>query len=61
MIISGGANIFHLKIESVLIQIHDIYDCPIFGAPEPEFSEIVVAVVQCKPTKAPALSRCMDF
>ena len=32
MIISGGANIFPLEIESVLIQMHDIVDCAIFGA-----------------------------
>ena len=37
MIISGGANIFPLEIESVLIQMHEIVDCAIYGAPHPEF------------------------
>ena len=61
MIISGGANIFPLEIESVLIQMHDIIDCAIFGAPDPEFGEMVVAAVQCKPTKNITLEQIHDF
>lgn len=61
MIISGGANIFPLEIESVLIQMDDIVDCAIFGAPDPEFGEMVVAAVQCKPTKNITLAQMHDF
>jgi long-chain acyl-CoA synthetase len=61
MIISGGANIFPLEIESVLIQMDDIVDCAIFGAPDPEFGEMVVAAVQCKPTKNITLAQMHEF
>ena len=61
MIISGGANIFPLEIESVLIQMDDIVDCAIFGAPDSEFGEMVVAAVQCKPTRNITLEQIHDF
>ena len=61
MIISGGANIFPLEIESVLIQMDDIVDCAIFGAPDPEFGEMVVAAVQCQPTKNITLEQMHEF
>jgi long-chain acyl-CoA synthetase len=61
MIISGGANIFPLEIESVLIQMQDIVDCAIYGAPHPEFGEMVVAAVQCQPTKTLTLEQMHEF
>jgi long-chain acyl-CoA synthetase len=61
MIISGGANIFPLEIESVLIQMQDIVDCAIFGAPDPEFGEMVVAAVQCHPTRNITLEQVHEF
>ncbi|MGK0306848.1 MAG: long-chain acyl-CoA synthetase [Gammaproteobacteria bacterium] len=61
MIISGGANIFPLEIESILIQMSDIVDCAIFGAPHPEFGEMVVAAVQCQPKKNVTLEQIHEF
>ncbi|MEP1449230.1 MAG: AMP-binding protein [Paraglaciecola sp.] len=61
MIISGGANIFPLEIESVLIHMDEIVDCAIFGAPDPEYGEKVVAAVQCHPQKTITLSQMYDF
>jgi long-chain acyl-CoA synthetase len=61
MIISGGANIFPLEIESVLIQMHDIVDCAIYGAPDPEFGETVVVAVQCQPTTSITLEQIHEF
>jgi long-chain acyl-CoA synthetase len=61
MIISGGVNIFPLEIESVLIQMHDIVDCAIFGEPHPEFGEVVVAAVQCRPTTIITLEQIHQF
>jgi long-chain acyl-CoA synthetase len=61
MIISGGANIFSLEIEAVLIQMHDIVDCAIFGTPHPEFGEMVVVAVQCQPTKKMTLDQIHEF
>ncbi len=47
MIISGGANIFPAEIEAELIKMPQILDCAVFGAPDPEFGEQIVAAVQC--------------
>ncbi|MBU3002903.1 AMP-binding protein [Paraglaciecola arctica] len=61
MIISGGANIFPLEIESVLVQMDEILDCAIFGMPDPEYGEKVVAAVQCHPTTNITLTQIHDF
>lgn len=47
MIISGGANIFPAEIEAVLIEMPEVFDCAVFGIPNAEFGEMVVAAVQC--------------
>ncbi len=46
MIISGGANIFPAEIEGVLMRAPFVYDVAVFGAPDPEFGEQVVAAIQ---------------
>ncbi len=46
MIISGGANIFPAEIEAEILQIPEIHDCAVFGAPDPEFGEKIVAAVE---------------
>lgn len=49
MIISGGANIFPAEIEAVLIQAPFVRDVAVFGAPDPEFGERVVAAIEPAP------------
>lgn len=49
MIISGGANIFPAEIEAELIKMEQVADCAVFGAPDPEFGEQIVAAVTCSP------------
>jgi long-chain acyl-CoA synthetase len=46
MIISGGANIFPAEIEAVLIEAPFIADVAVFGAPDEEFGEKIVAAIQ---------------
>ena len=46
MIISGGANIFPAEIEAAILEMPEIIDCAVFGAPHVEFGESVVAAVQ---------------
>lgn len=46
MIISGGANIFPAEIEAVLIRAPFVQDVAVFGAPDPEFGERIVAAIQ---------------
>ena len=49
MVISGGVNIYPAEIESVLVLHPDVADCAVFGIPDDEFGESVMAVVQPRP------------
>mgnify|MGYP000153248730 CR=1 FL=1 len=46
MIISGGVNIYPQEIENLLVSHPDVLDAAVIGAPDPDFGERVVAVVQ---------------
>ncbi len=61
MIISGGANIFPAEIEAALIEMPEVFDCAIFGAPHAEFGETVVAAVQCRPAHEVTLDAVQAF
>ncbi|WP_262695688.1 AMP-binding protein [Kordiimonas aquimaris] len=61
MIISGGANIFPAEIEAALIKMPEVLDCAIFGAPHPEFGEMIVAAVQCVPGNNVSLESIKTF
>lgn len=45
-IISGGVNIYPQEIENLLVSHPRILDAAVFGAPDPEMGERVVAVIQ---------------
>jgi len=49
MIISGGANIYPAEIEAELHKMPGVADCGVFGIPDEEFGEAVMAVVQPQP------------
>lgn len=61
MIISGGANIFPAEIEAQLIKMDQVADCAVFGAPDPEFGEKVVAAVECAPGQDLSLAEMQAF
>jgi len=61
MIISGGANIFPAEIEAALIQMPQVLDCAVFGAPHAEFGERVIAAVQSVDGNAVALADVQAF
>jgi long-chain acyl-CoA synthetase len=46
MIISGGVNIYPAEIESCLVMHPSVADVAVFGLPDPEMGEYVLAVVQ---------------
>lgn len=46
MVISGGVNIYPAEIEEVLHNYPGIKDCAVFGVPDPEFGESVMAIVE---------------
>jgi long-chain acyl-CoA synthetase len=49
MIISGGVNIYPAEIEAALHAVPGVRDCAVFGAPDPEFGEQVVAHIAPDP------------
>ena len=61
MIISGGANIFPAEIEAALINMPQVFDCAVFGAPHPEFGETVIAAVQCADGASLTLEELQQF
>jgi long-chain acyl-CoA synthetase len=46
MVISGGVNIYPAEIEAVLLRIAGVKDCAVFGIPDAEFGEKLMAVVE---------------
>jgi long-chain acyl-CoA synthetase len=61
MIISGGANIFPAEIEAVLMRAPFIRDAAVFGAPDPEFGEQVVAAIEPSDGWVPDKAEVMAF
>lgn len=61
MIISGGVNIFPSEIEAALIDMPEVFDCAVFGAPHAEFGEKIIAAVQCVPGKSVTLEDVQNF
>ncbi|MEP4053130.1 MAG: AMP-binding protein [Litorimonas sp.] len=61
MIISGGANIFPAEIEAALIEMPEVFDCAVFGAPHAEFGETIVSAVQCVDGVTLTLSDIQSF
>jgi long-chain acyl-CoA synthetase len=46
MVISGGVNIYPAEIEAVLHGVPGVHDCAVFGIPDEEFGEALMAVVE---------------
>ncbi|UVO26679.1 acyl-CoA synthetase [Bradyrhizobium arachidis] len=46
MVISGGVNIYPAEIEYVLHAVPGVHDCAVFGIPDAEFGEALMAVVE---------------
>ena len=46
MVISGGVNIYPAEIEAVLHSLPGVHDCAVFGIPDEEFGEALMAVVE---------------
>ena len=58
-IISGGANIYPIEVEDVLLAHPDVVEAAVIGAPDPEWGEIVVAYVVAA-TGGPSLLAELD-
>jgi long-chain acyl-CoA synthetase len=46
MVISGGVNIYPAEIETALHAVPGVHDCAVFGIPDDEFGEALMAVVE---------------
>jgi long-chain acyl-CoA synthetase len=46
MVISGGVNIYPAEIEAALHAVAGVHDCAVFGIPDAEFGEALMAVVE---------------
>jgi len=46
MVISGGVNVYPAEIEAVLCRMPGLADCAVFGVPDNEWGEALVAAVQ---------------
>jgi long-chain acyl-CoA synthetase len=49
MVISGGVNIYPAEIEAALHALPGVHDCAVFGIPDDEFGETVMAVIEPQP------------
>lgn len=52
MVISGGVNIYPAEIEAVLHGIPGVHDCAVFGIPDIEFGEALMAAIEPQPGAA---------
>ncbi len=48
MVISGGVNIYPAEIEATVLRMPQVQDCAVFGVPDREFGEALVAAVQLR-------------
>jgi long-chain acyl-CoA synthetase len=53
MVISGGVNIYPAEIEHALVRCDGVLDCAVFGIPDEEYGEQLLALVQPQPGHAP--------
>ena len=49
MVISGGVNIYPAEIEAALHALPGVHDCAVFGIPDDEFGEALMAVIEPQP------------
>ena len=53
MVISGGVNIYPAEIENALVNCPGVRDCAVFGVPDEEFGESLVAAIEAEPGAKP--------
>ncbi|MCC8936245.1 AMP-binding protein [Bradyrhizobium sp. Arg68] len=61
MVISGGVNIYPAEIENVLVNCPGVRDCAVFGVPDAEFGESLIAAIEAEPDAEPAPADVMAF
>ncbi len=46
MVIIGGANVYPAEIEAVVLDMPGVQDCVVFGIPDADYGESLLALVQ---------------
>ena len=46
MVISAGVNIYPAEVEAALVNLPGVKDCAVFGLPDPEYGERLVAILE---------------
>ena len=60
-IIRGGENIAPAEIEDVLVEHPHVRDCAVVGAEDPEWGQIIVAVVVARPEPTPDADELREY
>ena len=61
LVLSGGVNIYPAEIEQVLIGMPGVADCAVFGIPDAEFGQSLVAAVQTHGATLLTAQQVQDF
>ena len=61
LVLSGGVNIYPAEIEQALIGMPGVADCAVFGVPDAEFGQSLVAAVQTHDGVAVTAQQVRDF
>jgi long-chain acyl-CoA synthetase len=61
MVISGGVNIYPAEIENVLVNCPGIRDCAVFGIPDEEFGESLIAAIEAEADALPTPADVASF
>jgi long-chain acyl-CoA synthetase len=61
LVLSGGVNIYPAEIEQVLIGMPGVADCAVFGVPDAEFGQSLVAAVQTDAEALLTAQQVKDF
>jgi long-chain acyl-CoA synthetase len=61
MVISGGVNIYPAEIENVLVTCPGVRDCAVFGVPDEEFGEALIAAIEAEAGAVPQPSQIAAF
>jgi long-chain acyl-CoA synthetase len=61
LVLSGGVNIYPAEIEQVLIGMPGVADCAVFGVPDAEFGQSLVAAVQTHGEASLTAQQVRDF
>lgn len=61
LVVSGGVNIYPAEIEQALIGMPGVADCAVFGVPDAEFGQSLVAAVQTHGDNSLTAQQVRDF